>query len=70
MAIIPPAMRGRAFALLRMLMQSGAPVGGALAGWLLPALGIPALILVSAACVGLPGLAGARVRTLREAGRP
>jgi MFS family permease len=70
MAIIPPALRGRAFALLRMLMQSGAPIGGALAGWLLPALGIPALVLLSAACVGLPGLAGARVRALREAGPP
>jgi len=70
MRIIPEALRGRAFALLRMLMQGGAPIGGALAGWLLPVLGIPALIAWSAAFAGVPGLLGARVGALRRAGAP
>jgi MFS family permease len=69
MAIIPEPLRGRTFALLRMLMQSGNPIGGAAAGILLPALGLPAIILLSAIVVGLPGLLGAQVRALRQAGR-
>jgi MFS family permease len=69
MAIIPEPLRGRTFALLRMLMQSGNPVGGAAAGILLPALGLPAIILLSAIVIGLPGLLGAQVRALRQAGR-
>jgi MFS family permease len=68
MRIIPERLRGRTFALLRMLMQSGNPIGGAIGGILLPALGIPALIVFSAIVVGLPGLAGYRVRALRLSG--
>ena len=68
MQIIPERLRGRSFALLRMLMQSGNPIGGAIAGVLLPALGIAAMIGLSGIVVGLPGLIGYRVRELRLAG--
>jgi MFS family permease len=70
MQIIPERLRGRSFALLRMLMQSGNPIGGAIAGVLLPALGLGAMIGLSAIVVGLPGLIGYRVRELRLAGGP
>jgi MFS family permease len=69
MQIIPERLRGRSFALLRMLMQSGNPIGGAAAGILLPTLGLPAMILLSAVVVGVPGLLGAQVRALRQAGQ-
>lgn len=65
MRVIPNHLRGRSFALLRMLMQSGNPVGGALGALLLPAAGITAAVGVSALLVGLPGLAGLQVAALR-----
>jgi hypothetical protein len=68
MQIIPAALRGRTFALLRMLMQSGNPIGGGLAGGLLPLLGITATIGLSAFLVGAPGLIGYGVRALRLSG--
>jgi MFS family permease len=68
MRIIPERLRGRTFALLRMLMQSGNPIGGAIAGILLPVLGVPVLIGLSALLVGLPGVLGYQVKTLRLAG--
>jgi hypothetical protein len=68
MRIIPEQLRGRTFALLRMLMQSGNPIGGALAGALLPALGIPTMIALSAIVAGLPGLLGYKVGALRLRG--
>lgn len=68
MQVIPPHLRGRTFALLRTLMQGAIPVGGALAGWLLPIVGIPAMIGLSALLVGGPGLAGLQIRPLRAAG--
>ena len=70
MAIIPEAMRGRAFALLRMLMQSGRPVGGALTGFLLPAIGIAATIGLVGAMTVAGGIAGLLTKPLREAGKP
>jgi MFS family permease len=70
MRIIPHNMRGRAFALLRTLMQSTPPIGGAIAGLLLPALGLPVMIGVSAVLAGIPGLAGYAVIELRTAGPP
>ena len=70
MAIIPDAMRGRAFALLRMLMQSGRPVGGALAGFLLPAIGIAGTIGLVGAMTVAGGVAGLLTKPLRDAGRP
>lgn len=68
MRILPENMRGRAFAILRTIMQAGAPLGGLAAGWLLPRVDIRVAMLLSAALAGLPGLLGARVRALRTAG--
>ena len=70
MEIIPEPLRGRTFALLRLLMQSGGPLGGLAAGWLLPSLGLPAMVALSALGGGLPGLLGFRVKALRAAGGP
>jgi hypothetical protein len=67
MRIIPERLRGRSFALLRTLMQSGGPIGGALGGLLLPVVGVSAMIFASACVIAAPGLAGMRVRALREA---
>jgi MFS family permease len=67
MRIIPERLRGRAFALLRTLMQGSGPLASALGGVLLPILGLTALIALSAAAVGAPGLAGYQVRALRKA---
>jgi GNAT superfamily N-acetyltransferase len=66
MRIIPERLRGRIFALLRTMMQSGGPIGGAAGGLVLPWLGIPAMIVVATLVVGLPGLLGARVGELRR----
>lgn len=68
MQVIPTEMRGRMFALLRTLMQGATPLGGALAGFLLPVAGIPLMILISALTIGLPGFVGMQVRELRQAG--
>ena len=68
MQVIPSDLRGRTFALLRTLMQGATPLGGALAGFLLPALGIPVMVLVSALVIGLPGIVGLQVSELRSAG--
>ena len=70
MGIVPAEMRGRAFALLRMLMQSGRPIGGILAGLVIFPDDPGLAILLSAAFVGLPGLAGLCVRDLRRATPP
>jgi predicted MFS family arabinose efflux permease len=69
MRIIPPALRGRTFALLRMLMQSGNPVGGAAAGLALPLLGLPVTVALSALFISVPAMLGSRVRALRSDGR-
>jgi hypothetical protein len=53
-----------------MSIQAGGPLGGAVAGFLLPLLGMGATILLSAAAIGLPGFAGFAVRSLRRAQGP
>jgi len=58
------------FALLRTLMQSGNPLGGAVAGLLLPVLGMTTMIALSALVAGVPGLLGYQVAALRQAGSP
>jgi MFS family permease len=70
MEIIPEEMRGRAFALLRMLMQSGRPIGGAMTGFMLPAIGLAATVGLLGTAMAGAGLAGFLTRPLREAGRP
>ena len=68
MQVIPPEMRGRTFALLRTLMQGATPLGGALAGFLLPVLGMQMIIGLSSLIIGAPGLAGMQTKELRQAG--
>ena len=68
MQIIPEQLRGRAFALLRTLMQSAGPLASGGAGLLLPVLGIPVMIGLSAALVGVPGAFGAAVKQFRLQG--
>ncbi len=70
MRIIPEPLRGRTFALLRTLMQGSGPLASAIAGLLLPVLGLTAMMGGSALVMGLPGIAGLRVRGLRQEGRP
>ena len=70
MAIIPPELRGRVFALIRLSIQGFGPVGSAIAGFLLPVLGMGTMILLSAGAIGLPGLAGMAVGPLRRAHGP
>lgn len=67
MRLIPAELRGRTFALLRMLMQSGGPVGGLAAGLLIPTAGLGAAILATAALAIGPALAGLLVAPLRRA---
>ena len=67
MAIVPPAMHGRTFALLRTLMQAGRPIGGAIAGLVIDPSALGLAILLSASLIGLPGLLGLTVRDLRRA---
>jgi len=69
MAIIPERLRGRTFALLRMLMQGGGPLGGAAGAVLVPALGMGTLVALTAGIMGTPGIAGLRVRALRSGDR-
>jgi MFS family permease len=64
MQIIPASLRGRTFALLRMLMQGAFPLGGMIGGFVLPLVALPLVIGLSAGVIGLPGVAGARVRAL------
>jgi MFS family permease len=68
MQVIPPDLRGRTFALLRTLMQGATPLGGALAGFLLPVWGIQIMIGSSALVIGSPGLAGLQIKELVSAG--
>jgi len=68
MRIIPPDLRGRTFALLRTLMQGTVPLAGAATGLLLPVVGIPAMIGLSALLIGLPGPLGYQVTGLRRGG--
>jgi len=68
MQVIPPDLRGRTFALLRTLMQGATPLGGALAGVLLPLWGIQIIVSLSSLIIGAPGLAGLLVKELVSAG--
>jgi hypothetical protein len=70
MRIIPEALRGRTFALLRMIMQGGGPLGAVIAGAALPLIGVPALVAAASLVVAVPGLLGARVSRLRLADQP
>jgi hypothetical protein len=49
-------------------MQGATPLGGALAGFLLPVIGMQIMIALSSLVIGLPGLAGMQTVELRQAG--
>lgn len=66
MGVIPERLRGRTFALLRTIMQGGSPIGGALAGVLLPVLGLPLIIALTAAIIFVPGALGYAVEDMRN----
>jgi MFS family permease len=70
MGIIPERLRGRTFALLRMLMQGTGPIGGAVAGFLLPLFGVQLMINLTGALTSVPGIIGYQVRQLRASGAP
>jgi MFS family permease len=67
MKIIPPAFRGRCFAIMRTLMQSGAPLGGVSAGFSVPLLGVRAAIAGIALITCLVGASGLAIGELRKA---
>jgi MFS family permease len=66
MQIIPEPLRGRTFALVRTLMQGTGPLASALAGVLLPVVGLVTMIGASALLMGGPGLVGTQVKALRK----
>ena len=70
MRLIPGPLRGRTFALLRTLMQGTNPLGGVLAGLLLPLLGLSTIITLSTVVISVPALLGYRVKELRLADKP
>lgn len=58
MRLIPPELRGRVFGLLRTVMQSALPLGGALGTTLLTNADIPITILIMALVIAIPGAIG------------
>ena len=64
---IPEAMRGRVFGLLRTLMQSTPPIGGALAGLLIATAGLRWTLLVVVGVIAIPGAVGMVLPSLRGA---
>ncbi|MBT5263822.1 MAG: MFS transporter [Rhodospirillaceae bacterium] len=67
MRIIPPELRGRSFALLRMMMQSTGPIGGLACGFLIPQIGLGPAIIASGLLMTIPALGGLLVGPLRRA---
>ncbi|HET8569961.1 MAG TPA: hypothetical protein VFM93_13355 [Candidatus Limnocylindria bacterium] len=70
MRVIPDALRGRSFALLRTLMQGALPLGAAAAAGVLALGGLGGAVAATAALLGLPGLAALVREDVRSAGRP
>jgi MFS family permease len=68
MEIIPEELRGRTFALLRTLMMGALPLGGWLAGQILPRITMLPMIGFAAVMISLPGLLAYLVKDMREAG--
>jgi MFS family permease len=66
MRILPERLRGRAFALLRTIMQGGNPLGGMLGGALFPLVGLAATAGASALLIAIPGLVGLALPALRS----
>ena len=66
---IPDEMRGRVFGLLRTLMQSTPPIGGALAGLLIPSVGLRWTLGLVVVVIGVPGVIGLTLPSLVTAAR-
>jgi len=66
MRIVAPQWRGRAFASLRMIMQSGRPLGGAIGGEALALLPLGLSIAATGLIISLPAIAGALHPSLRR----
>jgi hypothetical protein len=66
MRIVAPQWRGRAFATLRMIMQSGRPVGGAIGGEALALVSLGACIVATGVVVAVPAIVGALLPALRR----
>jgi MFS family permease len=58
MGLIPPALRGRVFSLLRTTMQAAEPAGGALGGVVIAGGGLVLALGAIAGAIGAPGLVG------------
>jgi len=67
MKLIPPGFHGRCFAIMRTLMQSGAPLGGVSAGFAVPLLGLRSAIAGIALITCLVGALGLTLADLRRA---
>jgi hypothetical protein len=68
MRLIPDGMRGRVFGVLRTLMQSTPPIGGAVAGVLLSGGHLATTALAAAAIMSIPGAIGLFSPALRTDG--
>ena len=66
MRIVAPQWRGRAFASLRMIMQSGRPLGGAIGGEALALLPLGLSIAATGLIIAIPAIAGALHPALRQ----
>jgi MFS family permease len=66
MRIVAPQWRGRAFATLRMIMQSGRPIGGAIGGEALAMVSLGACVVATGAIVAMPAMLGALHPALRR----
>jgi hypothetical protein len=69
MRLVPPALRGHVFALLRTTMQAGAPVGGAIGGVAVTG-GIGLASALTGFWLGAPGVAGLTAPSLSAAALP
>jgi predicted MFS family arabinose efflux permease len=58
-------LRGRSFALLRLIMQAGNPLGAAGGGFALSLVGLVPAIALSATLIGAPGLIGLALPALK-----
>ena len=67
MKLIPTALRGRAFALLRTLMQGATPAGSAAGGLIIPVAGLATTIGLTAGVMSAPGAVGYVIPNLRNA---
>lgn len=66
MRLIPEELRGRVFGLLRTLIQSTLPIGGALAGLLLAGPGLGPTIVLVVTLMSVPGIVGLVIPALAD----